>query len=125
MWIRYDLRTRRELHRSTVPFSAPLEGAGDVEISESAVKGPFGLCRLAADGAHLEVDTVRALAVAWDAVRARRNALLVASDGLLLRAWEIGSEDDVRAWKAYRQALRDLPQTQPDPTSIAWPAQPV
>ena len=44
-------------------------------------------------------------------IRAERDRRLVASDGPMLRATERGTPADVAAWKAYRQALRDLPPT--------------
>lgn len=44
-------------------------------------------------------------------LRADRNARLAASDGPALRANEQGTAEQQAAWRAYRQALRDLPAT--------------
>ncbi|MES2157471.1 MAG: phage tail assembly chaperone [Pseudomonadota bacterium] len=60
-----------------------------------------------------------------DLVRARRTALLAASQ------WVVGEDSPLSAtqkddWLAYRQALRDVPQAQPDATldSVVWPISP-
>lgn len=57
------------------------------------------------------------------AAKAQRDALLRSSDWVILRAWERGVEvpDD---WKAYRQALRDVPQQDGFPETINWPQAP-
>lgn len=60
------------------------------------------------DGQVVE-DLTKARAVALARCRAQRNAKLVESDGLLLRAQEAGTAQDVAQLKARRQALRDLP----------------
>ena len=56
----------------------------------------------------------------WAAIRAERDAKLAASDWTQLSDAPV---DDL-VWAAYRQALRDLPQTQTNPFSIIWPAIP-
>ena len=62
---------------------------------------------------------------AMDLVRARRTALLAASQ------WVVGEDSPLSAahmaeWLAYRQALRDVPQTQPSATmeTVIWPTAP-
>lgn len=55
--------------------------------------------------------------------RARRDALLAASDWVTLRAIETG-EDVPGEWVTYRQALRDLPQQAGFPQTINWPTAP-
>lgn len=56
----------------------------------------------------------------WARLRARRDAILAASDS------RVGpdSSGDVDAWLSYRQALRDLPQVTADPRLAAWPDAP-
>ena len=58
----------------------------------------------------------------WENVRKKRNYLLKSTD------WTVtpGSTVDQAQWSAYRQNLRDLPQTYKDKTSdsVAWPVQP-
>ena len=58
----------------------------------------------------------------WENVRKKRDYLLKSTD------WTVtpGSTVDQAQWSAYRQNLRDLPQTYKDKTSdsVAWPVQP-
>lgn len=65
--------------------------------------------------------------VALSILRARRDKLLRASDYMLMPDYPIdpGERD---AWAAYRQALRDLPETMPEPPGgpdqVEWPTPP-
>ena len=58
----------------------------------------------------------------WENVRKKRDYLLKSTD------WTVtpGSTVDQAQWSAYRQILRDLPQTYKDKTSddVVWPTQP-
>lgn len=56
----------------------------------------------------------------WERLRNRRNALLAACDWRMVpdAPW------DVAPWEAYRQALRDLPDTTSDPRKAVWPVEP-
>lgn len=54
------------------------------------------------------------------ATRARRNALLTASDWTQLPDVPLATKD---AWAVYRQALRDI-ANQPNPLAIEWPTAP-
>lgn len=67
----------------------------------------------------------RTNANAWADVRVARNALLAGTDW---RATKASDRADatwaLSAWKVYRQALRDVPQTQSDPFNITWPTPP-
>ena len=56
----------------------------------------------------------------WSAVRADRNKRLADCDWTQLADATV----DAAAWAAYRQALRDLPQNNPDPFNIVWPTSP-
>ena len=56
----------------------------------------------------------------WKIVRADRNKRLADCDWTQLADATV----DAAAWAAYRQALRDLPQTQADPFNIVWPTSP-
>jgi hypothetical protein len=60
---------------------------------------------------------------AWGALRARRNALLAASDWTALADAHL-SQAKKDAWFAYRQELRDLPDAVTDPTQVEWPLDP-
>ncbi len=59
----------------------------------------------------------------WIAKRIERNLILQSSD------WAVKTDVPLPAgkkneWKAYRQALRDLPDTYPNADHIIWPEQP-
>ena len=58
----------------------------------------------------------------WENVRKKRNYLLKSTD------WTVtpGSTVDQAQWSAYRQNLRDIPQTYKDKTAdqVNWPVQP-
>lgn len=56
-------------------------------------------------------------------VRAKRDALLNASDWVVTRAFETG-ESVPAEWAAYRQALRDVPEQAGFPESVTWPTAP-
>jgi|TARA_R100001510_G_C7635274_1_gene193556 hypothetical protein len=58
----------------------------------------------------------------WIVVRQKRDALLRSTDWVMTP----GSTIDQAAWAAYRQALRDLPQTYHSARlkDISWPIQP-
>lgn len=59
-------------------------------------------------------------ALAWDAVRAERDALLAASDWTQVADAPV----DSAAWAVYRQALRDVPQDYATPDAVVWPTAP-
>jgi hypothetical protein len=56
----------------------------------------------------------------WERLRILRNRLLANSDLKMIAdaPW------DVAPWKAYRQALRDLPANTIDPRQAVWPVSP-
>ena len=56
----------------------------------------------------------------WMIVRAERDAKLATSDWTQVADAPV---DDL-VWAAYRQALRDVPNTQTDPFNIVWPTAP-
>ena len=62
-------------------------------------------------------------AQAWADLRTERNRRLAASDWVALADAHM-SQDRKDAWFAYRQELRDLPDTVQDPTQFAWPLDP-
>lgn len=59
----------------------------------------------------------------WGAIRVRRNQLLRECDYTVGRDSPY-SEEDQQVWMAYREELRNLPQTQTDPANIVWPTKP-
>lgn len=56
----------------------------------------------------------------WERLRLRRNLLLGKSDSKMI----LDAPWDVAPWKAYRQALRDLPSATKDPRKAVWPVSP-
>jgi hypothetical protein len=60
------------------------------------------------------------------AARARdqRVELLAAADVLIHKAEDTGQADRLPALRAYRQALRDVPQQDGFPNTISWPTMP-
>lgn len=56
-------------------------------------------------------------------VRERRDRLIAETDFLLMPDYPI-SPDDIAAVKAYRQALRDVPQQEGFPIDVKWPESP-
>lgn len=58
--------------------------------------------------------------ITWDTIRAKRDQLIRDSDWTMIP----GATVDQRSWSAYRQILRDLPQTYPTPESVVWPEVP-
>jgi len=60
----------------------------------------------------------------WVAIRAIRNDLLQKSDWTVLPD-SPPAKTMLMAWKTYRQALRDIPQTFARPDDVRWPEIPV
>jgi len=58
----------------------------------------------------------------WDDIRSKRDSILQATDWTMTT----GASVDQAQWAAYRQNLRDLPQTYKDknPDDVVWPTQP-
>jgi hypothetical protein len=97
----------------TTPDSAPT-GKKNVRVAPELVDGVWSERWALAD---LTADET---AAQWATVRAERNGKLTACDWTQLSDAPV---DDL-VWAAYRQALRDLPQTQTDPFNIIWPVIP-
>lgn len=57
-------------------------------------------------------------------VRSERNARLDASDRLLTRTMEVDDAAKLATIKAYRQALRDVPEQSGFPFDVEWPETP-
>lgn len=57
---------------------------------------------------------------AWNDLRTGRDILLANSDWTVLT----DTPTNKTAWKAYRQALRDLPANTTDPFNPVWPTPP-
>lgn len=62
-------------------------------------------------------------AQAWTDLRTKRNQLLKDSDWVALADAHL-SQDRKDRWFAYRQELRDLPESVTDPVQVEWPVVP-
>ena len=56
----------------------------------------------------------------WAIIRKKRDFLLRTTDWTMT----VGCTVDQSAWAAYRQSLRDVPQTFTDYTKVTWPTVP-
>ena len=58
----------------------------------------------------------------WDSIRATRDGILIDTDWTMTT----GATVDQAQWAAYRQVIRDIPQTYKDktPDDVVWPTQP-
>ena len=59
----------------------------------------------------------------WKELRAERNRRLAECDWVAIRAFTTGTLVP-EEWKAYMQALRDLPSVTEDPENPVWPTPP-
>ena len=61
-------------------------------------------------------------ALTWDDIRAKRDGILQSTDWTMTT----GATVDQAQWAAYRQVIRDIPQTYKDktPDDVVWPTQP-
>lgn len=57
-----------------------------------------------------------------DSVKSVRSTLCKEADNLVNSAQDKGL--DTTAFRQYRQALRDIPQTFSDPEAVTWPVKP-
>ena len=75
---------------------------------------------VAIDGNNVEDYDVPSLT--WDNIRAMRNEILHDTDWTMTT----GATVDQAQWAAYRQVIRDIPQTYKDktPDDVVWPTQP-
>jgi|TARA_R100001079_G_scaffold17074_1_gene8768 hypothetical protein len=60
--------------------------------------------------------------ITWDEIRATRDQILRDTDWTMTS----GATVDQAQWAAYRQVIRDIPQTYKDktPADVVWPTQP-
>lgn len=107
-----------EIHGSAIPEDAveiSTEAHAELLAAQSAGKVIVG----DADGLPQAVDPAPVV-VTWDAIRAKRDALLAASDWTQLADAPV----DAAAWATYRQSLRDLTETFATPAAVVWPTKP-
>ncbi|MCX4026629.1 phage tail assembly chaperone [Endozoicomonas sp. SM1973] len=58
--------------------------------------------------------------IQWAMIRAKRNKLLSKTDWTQLA----DTPPNIKAFKVYRQKLREIPQTYSNPDEVVWPEMP-
>ena len=122
--LKYETAEKRSIYAERKGNEIDVEEDGVVKQVETIEK----LCIPVSVG-NVDYDTIVAEkltigdfeppAATWDSVRAERNQLLRDTD------WQASSDYTMSdAQKTYRQALRDLPATNSDPTKIVFPDAP-
>ena len=68
------------------------------------------------------IESVDADTLTWENIRATRDEILRSTDWTMTT----GATVDQAQWAAYRQTIRDIPQTYKDktPDDVVWPTQP-
>lgn len=107
--------------------SAPNPALYPLKENERMIVGRLadrGTERVSADGRVIRkraaIIEARELSEAWRILRNQRAHLLAASDWTQMP----DSPADAQAWRAYRQALRDMTNTTEDPRNPIWPQPP-
>lgn len=59
----------------------------------------------------------------WEEIKYQRNIYLLKCDWTQLLDVVL-TEAEIVAWRDYRQALRDIPQTYPNPDDVIFPERP-
>lgn len=97
---------------------APCPNCGRLKPAFAIRNGKCGEC---------EADEARANAqpysLTWNDIRGQRAILLQRCDWTQVADADLTAGEKA-AWAAYRQALRDLPETYPSPQAVEWPAPP-
>lgn len=75
------------------------------------------------DTEALEAETQNYTQTQWAIFRSMRTQRLSECDWVLVSDVPL-SQDKIDEWKAYRQALRDLPSVTEDPKNPIWPVPP-
>lgn len=123
MEVRFD---RDEYAPVTVAVPLPREG----ELLEEIMRAYAPIAAWSAAGSEFQnvaVDTQGELPIPVDEttpdlaaqVRAERDAHLMLTDWIYLP--DVTPPEDIAAWEAYRQALRDVPQQVGFPGEVVWP----
>lgn len=68
-------------------------------------------------------EIARTLELAWNGMRHERNGMLAESDFIVVKSLERG-EAVPTDWATYRQALRDITDTDDHPADVVFPTQP-
>lgn len=77
----------------------------------------------AAQLGHGDLDPRQSGLYTLDDVRALRDALLAQTDHRMVTDYAQSSTEKA-SWRAYRQALRDITESYPNPAAVQWPIPP-
>ncbi|WP_199905506.1 tail fiber assembly protein [Microvirgula aerodenitrificans] len=109
---------------SQYPTNVPMFYGTCDDDADTDIPGVLGVLT-AEEHASAEVAEMEARdAAAARVVRMQRDALIAATDYLLMPDYPIGAEG-LAAVRAYRQALRDVPLQAGFPQAIDWPMSPI
>ena len=112
LWIKYKI--------STVATDETLDPQAVNRLLNKKLPYTESNYQLALSEAYQGEVTVEDVPETADEIRARRDQLLAATDWAVLPDSPL-DEPSQTAMKAYRQALRDVPQQEGFPGTITWP----
>ena len=115
LWIKYKI--------STVATDETLDPQAVNRLLNKKLPYTESNYQLALSEAYQGEVTVEDVPETADKIRARRDQLLAATDWAVLPDSPL-DEPSQTAMKAYRQALRDVPQQEGFPNSVSWPNMP-
>lgn len=90
---------------------------------DNDANAPDGLVKIEEAAAMAIAHPAPGLEEQEEAIRAERDAKLNDTDIIIIRCVEAG-EPVPDEWKAYRQALRDVPEQAGFPDDVVWPEKP-
>lgn len=117
-----DNKTKRIISFGFCEFT-PEKGQTVYDSPVLQLPDKLEICKYDATKKSVFVDSSLKNAVKWKSVRVERDLRLSATDWTQLSDSPLSSEKKT-AWKKYRQALRDVTETQSDPEKIIWPREP-
>jgi hypothetical protein len=104
-----------------------LDGTGtpDMTVTEAEWEAAGGLARLIDGEIFLGKTDAEKRLEKEDEVKAKRERILNETvDRINGPWWESMSEDEKTLWRAYRQALLDIPEQEGYPFQVIWPEKP-
>jgi hypothetical protein len=97
----------------------------DMAMTEAAWGAAGGLARIIGGEIVLGKTAEEQRAEKEEEIRAQRERILRETvDRVNGPWWEAMAEGEKAAWRAYRQALLDLPEQEGYPFNLSWPARP-
>ena len=115
----YTYKHLKDLHGNTGKYILRKEDCLHIPVDEANTDYQEYL-EWVAEGNTAEAADTETLT--WDSIRATRDQILKDTDWTMTT----GATVDQAQWAAYRQVIRDIPQTYKDktPDDVVWPTQP-